>query len=209
VTDARLLHLSDTHLLAGGVLHQGLVDTTALLRNVLDGLSALGPLDAVVVSGDVSDDGSPESYEAASKLVGGFAARRGAQVVWAVGNHDVRDSFAQTLLGRPDGAGGQPLDTVLDVGGLRIVALDSSVPGRGYGELRPGQLSLLREVLAQPAARGASSWCTTRRCPHPRFSTTRCACRSRRRSWPRCRARTCVRCSAGTTTTRTWPPSAT
>jgi 3',5'-cyclic AMP phosphodiesterase CpdA len=152
--DARLLHLSDTHLLAGGLLHQGLVDTTAALRRLLDGLSRLGPLDAVVVSGDVSDDGSPESYEMARKLVGDFAARRGAQVVWAMGNHDVRGPFAQTLQGRQV-ATGEPLDGLHDVNGLRIVALDSSVPGRGYGEIRPGQLSLLREVLAQPAARGS------------------------------------------------------
>ncbi|GAB7192020.1 metallophosphoesterase [Kineococcus sp. NUM-3379] len=154
MTSARLLHLSDTHLLGGGALHQGLVDTTAVLRHVLAGLAGVGDLDAVVVSGDVSDDGSAQSYAAARDLVGGFAAGRGAAVVWAVGNHDVRGPFAEVLLGRAAAPAGEPLDTVHDVAGLRLVALDSSVPGRGYGELRPGQLGRLREVLAQPAPRG-------------------------------------------------------
>ena len=152
MTAARLLHLSDTHLLGGGALHQGLVDTTAVLRRVLAGLEGLGDLDAVVVSGDVSDDGSAESYRAARDLVGSFAVGRGAAVVWAVGNHDVRGPFAEVLLGRVPS--GEPLDTVQDVAGLRVVALDSSVPGKGYGELRPAQLDRLREVLAQPAPRG-------------------------------------------------------
>ncbi|NAZ82582.1 hypothetical protein GTR02_12200 [Kineococcus sp. R8] len=148
---ARVLHLSDTHLLAAGALHQGLVDTTAVLRHTLAGLGGVGPLDAVVVSGDVSDDGSAESYLTAQDLVEGFAVEHGARVVWAVGNHDVRLPFAEVLLAAP--AEG-PLDAVHDVDGLRVVVLDSSVPGAGYGELRPAQLEGLRGALAQPAPRG-------------------------------------------------------
>jgi 3',5'-cyclic AMP phosphodiesterase CpdA len=151
MADARVLHLSDTHLLADGALHQGLVDTTATLRHALAGLAGVGPLDAVVVSGDVSDDGSAESYLAAQELVEGFAVEHGAAVVWAPGNHDQRLPFAEVLLASP--AEG-PLDGVHDVDGLRFAVLDSSVPGAGYGELRPEQLGWLREVLAEPAPRG-------------------------------------------------------
>ena len=151
MTTTRVLHLSDTHLLAAGGLHQGLVDTTAALRHTLAGLAGVGPLDAVVVSGDVSDDGSAESYLTAQELVEGFAVEHGAAVVWAVGNHDQRLPFAEVLLASTaDG----PLDGVHDVGGLRFAVLDSSVPGAGYGLLRPEQLAWLREVLAEPAPRG-------------------------------------------------------
>ncbi|WP_432519541.1 metallophosphoesterase [Kineococcus sp. SYSU DK006] len=143
----RILQLSDTHLMADGGLHAGLVDTTALLRQVLAGLEGIGELDAVVVSGDVSDDGTAASYESARDLVGAFAAARGAgTVVWAMGNHDEREGFTQVL---------GPTRSVHDLDGLRIVVLDSSVPGKGYGHLDAGQLGWLREQLAPPAPRGS------------------------------------------------------
>jgi 3',5'-cyclic AMP phosphodiesterase CpdA len=151
----RVLHLSDTHLLAGRGHHQGLVDTTAALEHVLAALAGVGDLAAVVVSGDVSDDGSPDSYATARSLVGGFAEAHGAAVVWAAGNHDARGPFAEVLLGAAAGvAEAGPLDAVHDLPGLRVVVLDSSVPGRGYGQLRPAQLAWLGEVLRAPAVGG-------------------------------------------------------
>jgi 3',5'-cyclic AMP phosphodiesterase CpdA len=43
---------------------------------------------------------------------------------------------------------------VYDVGGLRIIALDSSVPGYHHGDLEPAHLAWLREQLATPAPHG-------------------------------------------------------
>jgi len=146
VSALRVLHLSDTHLMAAGALHQGLVDTTAALGHVLESLHGLGPLDAVVVSGDVSDDGTVASYETARDLVGDFAARHGAVPVFAMGNHDQAEGFTRVL---------GPARSVHDVDGLRIVVLDSSVPGRGYGALAGEQLDGLRAELAVPAPRGS------------------------------------------------------
>jgi hypothetical protein len=40
------------------------------------------------------------------------------------------------------------------VGDLRIIVLDSTVPGRAHGELRPEQLDRLRAELAEPAPAG-------------------------------------------------------
>ncbi|WP_337062569.1 metallophosphoesterase family protein [Kineococcus sp. G2] len=144
----RLLHLSDTHLMAPGGLHGGgRVDTTAVLRHVLASLAGVGPLDAVVVSGDVSDDGSVHSYESARDLVGGFAREHGAAVVaFAMGNHDLPGPFEQVL---------GPGRSVHDAGGLRLVVLDSSVPRHGHGVLGDEQLTRLREVLAEPAPLGS------------------------------------------------------
>ena len=144
---SRVLHLSDTHLTAPGSLHQGLVDTTAALRNLLAGLAGAGDLDAVVVSGDVSDDGSTASYETVRELVGAFAAEHGALAVFAMGNHDLPGPFSEVL---------GPVRGVHDVDGLRIVVLDSSVPGRGYGLIGAEQLRWLRGVLAEPAPRGSA-----------------------------------------------------
>ncbi|MEZ0493443.1 metallophosphoesterase [Kineococcus sp. TBRC 1896] len=143
----RILHLSDTHLVAAGALHNGVVDTTAALGHVLESLHGTGPLDAVVVSGDVSDDGTVASYATARDLVGGFARSHGAVAVFAMGNHDSREQFTDVL---------GPTRSVHDVDGFRLVVLDSSVPGRGYGVLDRGQLTWLRTELATPAPRGSA-----------------------------------------------------
>ena len=54
-----------------------------------------------------------------------MAADLGAQVVWVIGNHDERAPYAKGLFDSDDDG---PQDRVHDVGGLRIVALDTSVP---------------------------------------------------------------------------------
>lgn len=177
----RILHLSDTHLSAPGVLHHGAVDTLEATRRVLAACEVLPAPDVVVVSGDVSDDGSTESYAAARDVVGGWAHARGARAVFAAGNHDQRGPFRQVLGDGHDGAaaaaggaaaggaaaggataggaaaGGttaEPVDAVSWVGPHRLVTLDSSVPGAGYGRLDAGQLDRLREELATPAPGG-------------------------------------------------------
>jgi 3',5'-cyclic AMP phosphodiesterase CpdA len=43
---------------------------------------------------------------------------------------------------------------VYDLGGLRLIALDSTVPGWHHGDLDAAQLSWLRAELAEPAPRG-------------------------------------------------------
>jgi 3',5'-cyclic-AMP phosphodiesterase len=57
---------------------------------------------------------------------------------------------------RPRGEPGDtaPLDHVTWVGGLRIVVLDSTVPGHVHGELSPAQLAWLEAELAEPAPAG-------------------------------------------------------
>ena len=93
----RILHLSDTHLVGDGTLHYGVVDTTAALDRVLARAAALTRLDLVVCSGDLSDDGSPASYRLLRERVEAFAAARGAEVAYVMGNHDQRDGFEEVL----------------------------------------------------------------------------------------------------------------
>lgn len=145
-----ILQLSDTHLFgadASGAtrLHYGIVDTTAALRRVLDSAAGISSLDLVVASGDVSDDGSQDSYRTLSELLGPWAAGRGAAVIYAMGNHDRRDGFEAVLGAR---------EQVSTVRGFRIVTLDTSVPGAGYGELDDSQLDRLQAILATPAEHG-------------------------------------------------------
>lgn len=157
----RILHLSDTHLTGDGALHQGSVDTTAALESVLARIDGVPGIGLVAVSGDVSEDGSPESYAALVERVGGWAERHGAALVAAPGNHDLREGFRQVLTnGHVLGEGGRPLMHTMEyhaptvpvwgqslVAGRRIVTVDTSVPGAGYGEISEASLERLRAAL--------------------------------------------------------------
>ena len=85
-------------------------------------------------------------------MVEPLAARLGCEVVWVMGNHDDRTALRQHLLGEPPSGG--TLDQVFVVKGLRIVALDTSVPGHHHGEVSDAQLAWLARVLDVPAPCG-------------------------------------------------------
>lgn len=155
----RILHLSDSHLAGDGTLHSGLVDTVAAYRLTLAAFDNAGPLDLVVLSGDVSDDGSPASYRILRTLTEDFAARHGAVAVYAMGNHDERVGFRDVLgNGHPGGETVErkgPVTGVTEVAGYRVLTLDSSVPGRSHGFLDAGQLGWLRAELAVDSPHGS------------------------------------------------------
>ncbi|MQY17148.1 metallophosphoesterase [Nocardia macrotermitis] len=151
-----IIQLTDTHIRAAGELLHGCVDTMANLNVVLDGLRNGTRIDALVLSGDLTDNGSPEAYRRLAAAVEPVAAELGAAVVYAMGNHDERVAFGVELLGM-DAEGldpEQPHDSVVMVEGLRIVALDSSSQGCHNGHLDADQLEWLAAQLSTPAPRG-------------------------------------------------------
>lgn len=160
----RILHLSDTHVGRNGSDEDG-VDATAALERMLHDARHVRDLDLVVVSGDVADDGSVEGYRAVRDRVGAFAAQRGIPHVYCTGNHDDRHAFAAVLgSGHLDadgtdvghlGSTSPERAAISEVGGLRVITLDSLVPGSVHGVLGAAQLSWLREVLSTPATSGS------------------------------------------------------
>ena len=149
-----IAHLSDPHLLAGGALQSGHVDTEARLAAALTRLARLDPApQALVFTGDLADKGEPKAYLRLRELVEPVAASLGAQVIWVMGNHDDRAAYARQLFD-DDSDTEVPQDRVHDVAGLRVVSLDSTVPGWHHGELSAAQLDWLADVLAAPAPHG-------------------------------------------------------
>jgi len=160
----RILHLSDPHLTASGTDAYG-VNAIASLTQILHDVRHLDGLSLVLVSGDIADDGSAQGYLAAVRLLGGFAASRGIPLICAMGNHDDRAAFAQVMgtghrgasgsdTGR-DWAGGPERTAVSEVAGLRVITLDSQVPGRSDGLISAAQLRWLTGLLADPAPAGS------------------------------------------------------
>ncbi|MFJ5308485.1 metallophosphoesterase family protein [Streptomyces sp. NPDC088350] len=156
----RILHLSDTHLERTDAPNRHGVNATDSLRLMLAELRHQRGVDAVVVTGDLANDGAVEAYAAVRELVGGFArVMGGVPVFYTTGNHDEREAFGKVL-----GSGHEAPDAVFPaefgcaavstVGGYRFITLDSLVPGKVYGQLSRAQLDWLEEELRTPAENG-------------------------------------------------------
>ncbi|CAN5187041.1 3',5'-cyclic adenosine monophosphate phosphodiesterase CpdA [soil metagenome] len=151
--DHFLLHLSDTHLLAGGGRLYGTVDAESHLAELLAELEgSRGRPEAIVITGDLADRGEPDAYDRLRRMVEPVAARLGARVVWVMGNHDDRAAFRASLFSEQPSA--RPVDRVYDINGLRLITLDSTVPGHHHGEVTGAQLDWLAEELSTRAPHG-------------------------------------------------------
>ena len=180
--DKILVHLSDTHFLADAAALYGTVDTDTTVHRALEQLhrSGIRP-DALIITGDVADRGEADAYRRIRGIVESAAAQWQAKVIWVMGNHDQRAAFRSVLLGQDqpgeaaraadqgtvdqgrvdqdpvdqDPVDQDPVDQVHDLDGLRIIALDTSVPGYHHGEVTDAQLEWLRTVLSTPARHGS------------------------------------------------------
>ncbi|HEY8913070.1 phosphodiesterase [Lacisediminihabitans sp.] len=151
--DHFIVHMSDTHFVAGDGPLYGAVDSESHLRSLLADLEASGSRpEAIVFTGDLADKGDPEAYAKLRAIVEPAAARLGSRVVWVMGNHDDRGHFRSGLLGQFPTA--TPVDRVHNINGLRVIALDTTVPGHHHGLVSDSQLDWLAEELASPAPHG-------------------------------------------------------
>jgi 3',5'-cyclic-AMP phosphodiesterase len=148
----RLLHLTDTHLVAteddpaapprsfaGAVLRLQGRTTRQTLEAVLAAVAAAGVVpDVVLHTGDVVDDGRVEGCVVAHEML----AALGATVLAVPGNHDEAQMLAEVF-------GHDPVPVRwLDLDGWRIVAVDTSVAGQGHGGLTATGLEALDACLA-------------------------------------------------------------
>lgn len=148
-----LVQLSDTHLLAGGAPLYGKVDTVALLERAVERIRGLARrIDAIVVTGDVADRGEADAYDRVRRALEPLGRELDTDLVWVMGNHDLRSAFRRHLL--DEAPSDEPVVSVRMVDGLRIVSLDSSVPGYHHGDLGERQREWLRGLLAQRAPHG-------------------------------------------------------
>ncbi len=138
----RLVQITDTHLRARPSLSWG-VDVDAGLAAVLAAVRARGA-DALLLTGDlVHDEG-----EAAYARLRGLIAATGLPALCLPGNHDDATRLAACC----DDTGPLRLARAIALGGWRLVALDSSVPGEPGGALGDAELARLAAQLeAHPA----------------------------------------------------------
>jgi len=146
-----LAQITDLHVVPKGELAYGRVDTARMFRDAVAHLNRLVPRpDAVLITGDLADKGQPEAYAHMREILATLA------VPWYVipGNHDRADALRAAFADQPClPREGRFLQFVIDAHPLRIVALDSVVPGRVRGLLCEERLDWLEHALAQAPER--------------------------------------------------------
>ena len=135
-----LVQLSDPHI--GGTWAPG--DPVALLARAVAAVKALRPApDAVLVTGDLSDHGSAAEYATVKELLEPI----GAPVYALPGNHDDRATLRAAF--ELPGTGAERVHHSADLGPLRLVCLDSTIPGEDGGSLDGDTLEWLDATLAE------------------------------------------------------------
>lgn len=142
-----ILQISDTHIVPEGMLVSGRLDTSdalaRLVKRITDIRDQLGLVDALVVSGDLSDDGSADSYVRFKSLI----APLGLPTYVIPGNHDAREPMRTAFRDVLPDAG--PLNWARQIGDIHLIGLDTLVEGQGLGTLSDDSLSFLRGALIE------------------------------------------------------------
>jgi Icc protein len=145
-----LAQISDLHIKRPGALAYRRVDTAAALAHCVARLNACVPRpDAVVITGDLVDHGTVKEYLHLRALL----APLEIPFYLLVGNHDERGALRDAFGDHPWlFAGGEFVQYAVDIGPLRLLALDSQVPQHSGGALCDARLAWLEAQLE--AARG-------------------------------------------------------
>jgi 3',5'-cyclic-AMP phosphodiesterase len=144
--------ISDLHIKQPGALAYGRVDTAKALERCVTALNELAPApDLVVISGDLADTPTPEEYDHLKRLL----APLKLPVACIPGNHDsremMRSAFPATKYAQSSGA----LNQRIELAGLDLVLLDSSVHSKPHGLLDPATLEWLDATLTSASERPA------------------------------------------------------
>ncbi|NBF07464.1 3',5'-cyclic-AMP phosphodiesterase [Pseudomonas sp. Fl4BN1] len=139
-----LVQLSDSHLFAETDATLLGMNTADSLQRVIDLVLAQQPqIDLMLATGDLSQDGTLESYQRFRQLTRQIRAPGR----WLPGNHDEPQVMQQAT------RGSDLLEPVVDIGNWRITMLDSAVPGSVPGYLQDDQLQLLTRSLSEAPER--------------------------------------------------------
>ena len=142
-----LVQLSDPHIKLPGTQAYGRVDTAHFLREAVQAVRRLKQApQAVVLTGDLTDFGRPEEYAHLRELLQPIDC----PVYLLPGNHDEREALREGFPGHAWLRNGTPfVQYAVDLGGLRLVAVDTVVPDASHGEVCAARVEQLAQLLAQ------------------------------------------------------------
>lgn len=141
-----VLQISDPHIGADwgdGERGWGGWDPITGLRDVISEVRRLPDRpDAVLLTGDLSEHGAAAECATVREMVSAI----GAPLLAIPGNHDDRAAL-RAQFGLP-GSGAEPVRYAAELGPLRLIALDTTIPGRAAGAVDADQLAWLNAELA-------------------------------------------------------------
>ena len=140
-----IVHLTDLHARPHGLPANRIVETNRMIARAIDAVLALRPKpDCMIVSGDLADCGLPEEYAVLRKLLKPLDM----PVYLVPGNHDRRENFQNAFHDYPGIPAKGHVNYVIEEFPVRIIALDTLVPGHGHGALPETTLDWLEATLA-------------------------------------------------------------
>ncbi|KEQ19483.1 hypothetical protein GZ78_06005 [Endozoicomonas numazuensis] len=138
MTGTRIIQLTDTHLFGSRDGRLMGADTNQSLQAVWEQIqsSSFNP-DAILVTGDLTQDDSLESYQSLKTLLD----TSDKPYLWTCGNHDVLTLMHQVSP--------EAMNPYLDLGSWQIIMMNSQIPGQIPGFLSSKELQLLSQHLSQ------------------------------------------------------------
>lgn len=141
-----IAQLTDLHLRPPGMPAYRVSETNMMTERAFDVVAALVPRpDVVLITGDMTDCGLDSEYELLRKLL----MRLPMPVFMVPGNHDRRDNLKKifsdwpTIVADPDF-----VQFAIEDFPVRLIALDTVIPGESGGKLCERRLAFLEQALA-------------------------------------------------------------
>lgn len=147
-----LVQLTDLHIREPGRLTYRRIDTAEYLQRAVRGILELPQKPhALVITGDLTDFGREDEYAHLRRLLAPLGA---LPIYLLAGNHDEREGLRKAFPGHAYlAAGDEFVQYAVDIEGLRLIALDTVVPGKSEGALCERRLHWLEQRLAESAGR--------------------------------------------------------
>ncbi|WP_274425295.1 phosphodiesterase [Chelativorans sp. YIM 93263] len=145
----KILQISDTHIVPEGELAYEKVDTAAALADTVATINRLlpqiGPVDLVIVTGDLTEHGTPEEYRHFQDIVSNLDVPCRA----VPGNHDRREAMRESFSNANWMPATGPIGWIAEFADCITVGLDSLVEGKAHGALDGDTRHFLQNALAR------------------------------------------------------------
>ncbi|WP_272008793.1 phosphodiesterase [Roseovarius sp. ZX-A-9] len=144
---AAFIQITDTHIVPEGELAYNRSDTAAALNEAVASINAilprLDPVDCAIITGDLTDYGTPAEYARLKRIL----AELQLPYLAIPGNHDVRDAMRAAFADQAWMPEAGPIQWHRDFGDFSVIGLDTLVEGSHHGMLCDEGLAFLDRVL--------------------------------------------------------------